>query len=79
MNIQRHRRFSVNTFPRNIKTFDDEDRRIDQDVRLEGLDDFSPKGSTCTTRRSALRTVNTDNDKLSESIKTILAGMSVDV
>jgi hypothetical protein len=74
MNIQRHRRFNVNTFPRNIKTFDDEDRRIDQDERLAEIDNFSRRGSACT-QRSALRTAKTDDGKLLESINAILAGM----
>ena len=74
MNIQRHRRFNVNTFPRNIKTFDDEDRRIDQNERLVEIDDFSRRGSACTTA-ICLRTAKTDGGKLLESINAILAGM----
>jgi len=79
MNIQRHRRCNVTILPRNINTFDHEDRRIDQDVisREQGLDDFSPRGSA-RRRRSALRTAKTDEDKISESMIIILAGMLVD-
>ena len=73
MNIQRHRRSHVNSFPRNIKVLE-EDRRIDQDV-LKGIDDFS---TVRRTRQSALQTDTTDEDKLSESIKAILAGLLID-
>mmetsp|Transcript_6714 Transcript_6714/g.10035 ORF Transcript_6714/g.10035 Transcript_6714/m.10035 type:complete len:85 (+) Transcript_6714:26-280(+) len=82
MNIQRHRRFNVNTFPRNINMFEDDLRILDQqDVLVnKGLHDFSPRGSAaCTTRRrSALRIAATDEDKLSESIEAILAGIMFD-
>ena len=54
----------------------EEDRRIDQDVRLlEGLDYFSKVGFK---RRSALQIDTTDEDKLSKSIEAILDGLLID-
>mmetsp|Transcript_6715 Transcript_6715/g.10037 ORF Transcript_6715/g.10037 Transcript_6715/m.10037 type:complete len:87 (+) Transcript_6715:228-488(+) len=84
MNIQRHRRSNVNASPRNIKMFEDDLRIDQQDVLVnKGLHDFSPRGSAaCTTRRTIcgpLRGIAaTDEDKLSESIEAILAGIMFD-
>ena len=69
MNIQRHRRSNVNTFPRNIKMFED-DLRIDQQDVLKGLHDFSP--------RAVLRAATTDEGKLSESTEAMLTGILFD-
>ena len=75
MNIQRHRRSHVNTFPRNVKMLE-EDRRIDQDALvLKGIDYYSTVGRKL---RSALQIDTTDEDKLSKSIEAILAGLLID-
>jgi hypothetical protein len=75
MNIQRHRRSHVNTFPRNVKMLE-EDRRIDQDALvLKGIDYYSTVGRKL---RSTLQIDTTDEDKLSKSIEAILAGLLID-
>ena len=57
----------------------EEDRCIDQDVRvLEGIDYLSTRAG-CSKRRSAASPVDaTEEDKLSKSIEAILARILID-